>query len=78
MHIHVRNTPESKTMESSLNLIILVALSIVLFSALVQLVYADFTQLFKPNWAPEHIVTQGETIWLTLDNTTGIVNAANT
>ncbi|WOG97622.1 hypothetical protein DCAR_0416963 [Daucus carota subsp. sativus] len=58
-------------MESSLNLITLVALSIVLFSALVQLVSADFTQLFKPNWAPDHIVTQGETIWLTLDNTTG-------
>ncbi|KAK1372878.1 hypothetical protein POM88_029071 [Heracleum sosnowskyi] len=37
----------------------------------VQLVYADFTQLFKPNWAPDHIVTQGENILLTLDNTTG-------
>ncbi|KAK1396656.1 hypothetical protein POM88_006519 [Heracleum sosnowskyi] len=40
-------------------------------SAFVQLVYADFTQLFKPNWAPDHIVTQGENILLTLDNTTG-------
>ncbi|XP_074370870.1 xyloglucan endotransglucosylase/hydrolase protein 9-like [Apium graveolens] len=59
-------------MECHLNFISKVALSTVLYAALVQLqVYADFTQLFKPNWAPDHIVTQGENILLTLDNTTG-------
>lgn len=62
-------------MECHLNFITKVALSTVLYAALVQLVSADFTQLFKPNWAPDHIVTQGENILLTLDNTTGIINA---
>lgn len=37
----------------------------------VLLVSADFSTLFKPNWAPDHILTQGDQILLTLDNTTG-------
>lgn len=75
MHTLVTTISQCQRMECHLNFITIVVLSIVLYSPFVQLVYADFTQLFKPNWAPHHIVTQGDNILLTLDNTTGIINA---
>lgn len=58
-------------MECHLKFITKVALSTLLYATLVQLVSADFALLFKPNWAPDHIVTLGENILLKLDNTTG-------
>ncbi|XP_022841618.1 xyloglucan endotransglucosylase/hydrolase protein 9-like [Olea europaea var. sylvestris] len=32
---------------------------------------ANFSEIFQPNWAPDHIVIQGDQISLSLDNTTG-------
>lgn len=32
---------------------------------------ANFSEVFQPNWAPDHIVIQGDQISLSLDNTTG-------
>ncbi|KAL2533046.1 Xyloglucan endotransglucosylase/hydrolase protein 9 [Abeliophyllum distichum] len=33
---------------------------------------ANFSEIFQPNWAPDHILIQGEQISLSLDNTTDI------
>ncbi|WKA09100.1 hypothetical protein VitviT2T_026778 [Vitis vinifera] len=52
---------------STLFLVALMALAIVQNSAMSD----DFNQLFQPNWAPDHISTEGDQIKLTLDTISG-------